>query len=196
MPKIVDKAERRREIAEALLRLVAREGIEAVSVRTVAAEAGLSAGAVQKYFSTKEELYYFALDLTGDYLENRWSEVDYGGDLLAVLHRLIIAAMPLDDQVRAEVIVILAFTARAAVTPPWNDYLREGYRDLHAMTVRFLERSQEQGDIRDDLGADQLADIVLALSEGFANRMLIDVESQPRLLESLDLALRELLAPR
>lgn len=196
MPKIVDRAERRREIAEALLRLVAREGIEAVSVRTVAAEAGLSAGAVQKYFSTKEELYYFALDLTGDYLENRWSEVDYGGDLLAVLQRLITAALPLDDQVRAEVIVVLAFTARAAVTPSWNEYLREGYHDLHGMTVRFLRHAQEQGDVRDDVDADQLADIVLGLTEGFANRMLIDVGSQPRLLGSLDLAVRELLAPR
>ncbi|GAA1994647.1 TetR/AcrR family transcriptional regulator [Amycolatopsis minnesotensis] len=196
MPKVVDKAERRREIAEALLRLVAREGTEAVSVRTVAAEAGLSAGAVQKYFSTKEELYYFALDLTGDYLEKRWSEVDYAGDLLAVLHRLVIAAMPLDEQVRAEVIVVLAFTARAAVVPSWGEHLRDGYRELHGMTAGFLRQAQERGDVRDDIDAEQLADTVLALSEGFANRMLIDVEARPRLLESLDLALRELLGPR
>jgi hypothetical protein len=30
---------------------------------------------VQKYFSTKEEMFDFALELTGEYLEQRWENV-------------------------------------------------------------------------------------------------------------------------
>jgi hypothetical protein len=30
---------------------------------------------VQKYFSTKEEMFHFALELTGEYLEQRWENV-------------------------------------------------------------------------------------------------------------------------
>ena len=47
MPKIVDHETRREEIAEALWRVVRRDGVRAASVRTIAAEAGWSPGAVR-----------------------------------------------------------------------------------------------------------------------------------------------------
>ena len=61
MPKQVDREERRREIAAAVLRLVATRGVEAASLRAVAAEAGVSMGAVQHYFTTRDEMLRFAL---------------------------------------------------------------------------------------------------------------------------------------
>ncbi len=54
MPKIVDHDARREEIAQALWRVVRRDGIRAASVRTVAAEAGWSAGAVRYYFPDQD----------------------------------------------------------------------------------------------------------------------------------------------
>ncbi|EME54507.1 HTH-type transcriptional regulator betI [Amycolatopsis decaplanina DSM 44594] len=59
----------------ALLRIVAREGVEA----------GVSAGAAQKYFSTKEDLFRFALDMTSEFLEQCWKTLDQSGNLR--LHR-------------------------------------------------------------------------------------------------------------
>src|SRR5690606_7507379 len=50
MPRHVDRSERRTAVGHALMRIVARDGMEAVSVRSVAAEAGMSVGAVQRYF--------------------------------------------------------------------------------------------------------------------------------------------------
>ena len=52
MPKKVDRQERRTRIADALMRVAADQGLEAVSLRHVAAEAGVSAGMVQHYFRT------------------------------------------------------------------------------------------------------------------------------------------------
>lgn len=63
VPKIVDRESARREIAGALLTVLAERGIDAVSVRTVATAAGRSPGAVQKYFATKDEMLAAALDL-------------------------------------------------------------------------------------------------------------------------------------
>jgi AcrR family transcriptional regulator len=45
-------------IREAALRLMARHGYEAVSMRRLAAEVGLQAAALYRYFPTKEELLY------------------------------------------------------------------------------------------------------------------------------------------
>ncbi|GAB3718040.1 hypothetical protein GCM10027598_29310 [Amycolatopsis oliviviridis] len=195
MPKIVDRTERRREIAGALLRIVAREGVEAVSVRSVAAEAGVSGGAVQKYFSTKEDLFRFALDMTSEFLEQRWNTLDQSGNLLDLLLRLLVEAMPLDEQRRAEVIVINAFTARAAVLPSWAEFIRTGYDELAEITAQYIAKAQSAGDVRDDLTASDLADAVLALSDGFANRMLTSADPAT-LLPSLETTVRTLLTPR
>jgi hypothetical protein len=110
-----------------------------------------------------------------------------------VLHRLIVEALPLDDRRRAGVIVVLAFTARAGVRPAWAEHVREGYDELYEAAVGFLRTAQQAGQ---DLDAGPLADIVLALSDGFSNRTLTDSAASGRLLTSLELSLRELLSPR
>ena len=49
MPKIVDADSRRALIAEAVIRLIVRGGIEEASLRNVAAESGLNIGSVRHY---------------------------------------------------------------------------------------------------------------------------------------------------
>jgi AcrR family transcriptional regulator len=199
VPKVVDRAERKRTIAESLLRLVAREGIEKVSVRTVAAEAGMSAGAVQKYFATKEDMLAVAFELTGEFLIRRWADIQSEGTFIEVLREHILAALPLDEQRRAELVVVLAFTARAATQPEWARQLRRDYGDAYDRTIRFIRLGQSTGAVRDDLAAGRLADLVLALTDGFSARLLHTPLRSPhhdRLLASLDLALLELLVPR
>jgi AcrR family transcriptional regulator len=60
MPKLVDHDERRRLIAQAAWRVISRDGVRAASVRTVAAEAGLSTGALRHYFDDHASLLLFA----------------------------------------------------------------------------------------------------------------------------------------
>src|SRR5262249_10546040 len=74
VPKQVDHAERRGRIAEALWTVAERDGIAAATVRHVAAEAGVSVGMVQHYFSTKDEMLLFAL---------RWVGEDFGAQITA-----------------------------------------------------------------------------------------------------------------
>mgnify|MGYP001506362784 CR=1 FL=1 len=65
MPKIVDHEERRRLIADAFATVVRRDGVAGASVRAVAAEAGISPGAMRHYFDTQTGLLRFvAQDLT------------------------------------------------------------------------------------------------------------------------------------
>src|SRR5580698_1876552 len=70
MPKRVDHEERRRQIADALLRTAATRGLHATGMREVAAEAGVSLRLVQYYFGTKEELLLAAMQ----HLAVRFSE--------------------------------------------------------------------------------------------------------------------------
>ncbi|QSB06291.1 TetR/AcrR family transcriptional regulator [Natronoglycomyces albus] len=63
MPKIVDHQQRREQLAEAVFRLVVREGLASASVRNVAAEAGWSSGSVRYYFPRHDELKAFAAEV-------------------------------------------------------------------------------------------------------------------------------------
>lgn len=62
MPKIVDHDERRRVIVEALWRVVARDGAHEVSVRHVAAEAGMPKSSIAHYVGTMPQLMGLAVD--------------------------------------------------------------------------------------------------------------------------------------
>ncbi|MGW7416703.1 TetR/AcrR family transcriptional regulator [Streptomyces sp. NPDC054863] len=56
MPKVVDHEDRKRRLAEAVWALTLRDGLEGVTLRKVAAEAGVSMGQVQHYHASREEL--------------------------------------------------------------------------------------------------------------------------------------------
>lgn len=61
MPKIVDHDERRKVIVEALWRVIARDGAHEVSVRHVAAEAGMPKSSIGHYVGTMPQLLTLAV---------------------------------------------------------------------------------------------------------------------------------------
>jgi AcrR family transcriptional regulator len=106
VPKIVDHEERRRELAEALWRVIVASGPQAVSIRSVAAEAGLSAGALRHYFQTREELLVFAMDLSEQRVIQRMREhahtLDPDLPMVERVARFAEQMLPLDEMRRAE----------------------------------------------------------------------------------------------
>jgi AcrR family transcriptional regulator len=66
MPKLVDHEARRRELLEALLRITSADGWDAITLRRIAAEAGVSVGMVQHYFTSKDEILRFAIEMTAE----------------------------------------------------------------------------------------------------------------------------------
>ena len=60
MPKIVDHARRREQIAELTLRVIREEGSSAATVRRIATVGGFSIGVLGHYFKDKDELIAFA----------------------------------------------------------------------------------------------------------------------------------------
>ncbi|MEU8813854.1 TetR/AcrR family transcriptional regulator [Actinoplanes sp. NPDC048796] len=193
MPKVVDRDAERRIIGAALLSVLAERGVEEVSVRTVAARAGRSPGAVQKYFRTKEEMLSVALDVAGERTERRMRDVDRSGASREVLRRLVVATLPLDAERRSEAIVWNAFAAMAVRHPPFAEVLHEIDRAVTADLVRWLEAGRADGTIVLRGKATEIADAVVAISDGIADRLLYHPEAADSLLAALDAALAVLL---
>lgn len=126
MPRVVDADQRRAEIVDAVWRVIARDGLDQASVRSVASEAGLSVGSLRHYLGSQAELLAFTLDAVGERLEARLTGVGATGDPLARVRAKLDEMLPLDAERRRECEVWLAFTARALV----DDSLRKAQRDV------------------------------------------------------------------
>ncbi|WP_030208694.1 TetR/AcrR family transcriptional regulator [Streptomyces bikiniensis] len=187
MPRTVDRDEQRRRVGTALLRLVAERGLDEVSVRTVAAAAGCSSGAVQKYFRTKEEMLAFAAELAGERVERRMAGVDTALPPRRALRDLVLTTLPVDAERRAEAVAQLAFAVHAAHHPRLAEIRRRIDRDIRHALAAWLESTGYA------TGAVPVADAVIALSDGLALRMLYSPGEQARLLAALDRALDDLI---
>ena len=133
MPKLVDHEARRVAIAEAVWRVIRRDGLARASVRGVARESGLSAGSLRHVFATQSELLAFSMRLVAERIEARVRALvptgDVRGDAEAAIHELL----PLDDDRRAEAEVWLAFAGQALV----DDRLRALREEVDGLLHRF-----------------------------------------------------------
>src|SRR4051794_31382917 len=79
VPKRVDHDERRRELTDALLRIAGSRGLRAMTMREVAAEAGVSLRVVQYYFTDKRTLMLSGLAELAARLDRRGGGGGGGG---------------------------------------------------------------------------------------------------------------------
>lgn len=182
MPRQVDHEERRQKIAEALWRIVSTEGLEGVSLRRVATEAGISMGLVQHYFASKDEMLLFAYESLSARVEARLQAAQPTG---SAIRTLFLQMLPLDEERRLEANVVVAFMARAAVSPAFAQATR-------AEAAGF--RSYLAGLLRADglAGAEQHADILLAALDGMTVHILAGRLTPEAAVEALDVHLERL----
>ncbi|MGA2777028.1 MAG: TetR/AcrR family transcriptional regulator [Steroidobacteraceae bacterium] len=107
MPKIVDHAKRRDEIAHVTCQVVAENGFERTTVAKIAEAAGYTTGMVAHYYESKQDIILAALRLILLRIEERLNRQHERGEtsLLDVLSE----ALPIDEQRFTECAFWMAF---------------------------------------------------------------------------------------
>ncbi|MEU4540764.1 TetR/AcrR family transcriptional regulator [Streptosporangium sp. NPDC023825] len=189
MPKKVDHDERRRHITEAVLRVAGRHGLDRATLRDIAVEAGISLGAVQHYFRSKDELLRHVIDHTGEQVTARITAGLGGlGDAVsevAVLRVMAAEMLPLDARRQAERRVLQAFAVRAADAPHLAEPLREGYHWLHERVAELIGQAQRAGELWPELDAERESIALLAMIEGLAFDILLGVRDPGQAMASV-----------
>lgn len=155
MPRLIDSDSRRTAIAEATWRLIQREGFDAVSVRNVAKEAGLSTGSLRHVFTTQAELVAFGMSTLGERFVERLATLEPATTPIDTAVGILEQLLPLDDERHREAEVWLAFIAGARVDPA-----------LRALSERTDEALRDV--VRAALAPLEPADPDLALEEVYA----------------------------
>ena len=180
MPKRVDHEERRRQIADALLRAAATRGLHATGMREVAAEAGVSLRLVQYYFGTKEELLLAGMQhLAARFGERAMTRIrrikETGGQASPrdVIAAILAEALPADDERRTFAVLNAAYFALALTDPALAIApLVKNTNAVINVVAAQLRAAQAAGDTPADLDPDAEALSLLAMSAGLGNSVL------------------------
>jgi TetR/AcrR family transcriptional repressor of bet genes len=197
MPKVVDHEERRAELRDAVWRLASRDGLEAVTVRAVADEAGCSTGALVHYFADKEDLLLFAFRTVADRVMRRVAAAEERTtDPLELVRAMLVEGLPLDRERQAEVRVWFAFLGLALTRPALARDQRLTYRAWRDRVAERLAEAKEQGVLRADVDPETQAAALVGLVDGLAVQATFEPRAlgAERQLELVDACLDQLRA--
>ena len=194
MPKRVDHEERRRQIADALVRTAATRGLHATGMREVAAEAGVSLRLVQYYFGTKEELLLSAMQqLATQFAERgltrirRLSQTGGPASPRDVIAAILTEGLPADDERRTFTVVYTAYLALSLTDPALaiSPLVRNSTAVIDVVAAQ-LRAAQAAGDTPAHLDPDLEALSLLAMSAGLGTSVLVGQSSVERAQAVID----------
>ena len=179
MPKRVDHEERRRQLTDALLRIAATRGLRAVTMREVAAEAGVSLRLVQYYFTDKKTLLESGVAELAARLDRRVKAraAEAGGNLTIrqVFEVVLGAILPSDEASRLDQLAWTAYYATGLTEPAFARDAAGGMAYPNALedwlTAR-LTRAQEEEEADPARDARTEAAALLALTNGLTSSVL------------------------
>lgn len=130
--------DRRAHLAEAVWRVILDQGISAVSVRSVAAQASLAVGSLRHAFPTRAQLLLFSARLTVDRAAERIAAVPVVDDPRAYALAVLGEVLPLDPERRAEMHVNMALVADAPAEPELTRLRDEIHLHIATLCTQLL----------------------------------------------------------
>ncbi|MDP9843411.1 TetR/AcrR family transcriptional regulator [Streptosporangium lutulentum] len=198
MPRQVDHDERRRQLTEALLRIAGTRGLQAVSMREIAAEAGVSLRVVQYYFTNKQALLESGLTELGARMDRRvkqraatMGELTPRGVFAAVLGTIL----PFDEQSTLDSMAWTAYYTAALTDPALAAVGLTLPNALENFLTVRLTAAQQAGDIAPDRDPRTEVASLLALANGLTSSVLSQQRSHEAAAKIIDYHLDRLFGP-
>jgi len=166
MPRLADHEQRRRQIAEAVWRIASARGLEDVSLRKVAAEAGVSLRLVQYYFGARNDLLLGALEILN---RETHEDVPEGATPREILRAMLIGMLPLDDDRRTRYLVRLAYFVRSLSDPAFSASPPEPAR----LTADLLAWARDRGEVPEDLDLIPEAELLITSVDGLQASIIL-----------------------
>jgi AcrR family transcriptional regulator len=166
---------RRRQILDAARRCFVRDGFHATSMEDILGEANLSAGAVYRYFKSKDEIIAaigFANVAAFTAAVEEVLQVNDPPPLDEALGGLLAALERLDEEQDHGRITLQAWS-EALRSPALAARVEEGWADLTSSLAGLVQTYQERGDISSDVPAEHVAWVVVGLLHGFVVRRAV-----------------------
>ncbi len=181
-------------IAEAAWQIIEKEGIEKASIRRVAAEAGMSPGALRHYFSTKDEMLLFIIEYYIEEGKKRSDHKEWSKNPLQAVEEVLLELVPIDEEKKIETSVWWIFALRSLTSDALKekkDEMTDGTYDLANSMIKILTL---KGILSESVNADLESSRLSALIEGLSFHTLLrpDVYTPEKVKEVISYHLKTL----
>ncbi len=172
MPKKVDHKERREAFLAAAYRTIKKHGIDGVTIRAVAREAGFTTGALVHYVSSKDKLLVQASEFTARAVRKEMEAAEALPDTLEALREVLYLALPSDEDKRGNWNFFLGFWERSIHNPAVRKVTHLRYVEWLKRTERLIAAAQKARRIASDVDIKRAARSIVALIDGIAIQTL------------------------
>lgn len=177
MPKIVDKEQKRIEIARKTMPLIAKYGFENTPIRKIAAEVGIGKGTFYDYFTNKEDILNEIIRIViTDWTELVISKIGNIDDPLKKLFILIKDGSNLDTTFEQNMIIYVDLWRWSVSNkgsdefiPTFRSYLENGKNSV----IEIIEDAQKKGFVKKGIDAGAIASAVIALIDGMCMHSMV-----------------------
>jgi AcrR family transcriptional regulator len=176
VPKIVDHEERRQEIADAVLELVALHGIDRVTLREVAKVSGWSTGVLNHYVGSRDELLTLALRRAAT-LAGQTFRAILSNDSFSEFERIreiVQASLPMTRSTIALQRIFLFYYAQAAANDDLAMEMRQYLDNWRRVIARSVERMKDAGQLHGEADPLRLASDIVAVTDGYSTHAILD----------------------
>jgi AcrR family transcriptional regulator len=182
-------AQRRAHLADVALQIAARSGIDAVTVRAVAREAGVSLGTVHYCFDDKEELLReMGRALVGVAVDPVRGSMPAGGDFRSVVHAAAEGLMVGLRTMEGRRVLSFELSTAGARSAAMNDVARVHIAQVDDMAVGVLTELADRAGVTYRIDVPLLARIVVAFIDGLELRWLVERDDDATLAAFHELA--------
>jgi TetR/AcrR family transcriptional repressor of bet genes len=197
VPKIIDHEAQREQLAEAVWRLADGRGLEAVSLREVAQEAGVSLGRVQRSFAGKDEMLRYALAListrAGRRVEQRVLALGDQPSTADVLRESLVEVLGVEKDSRLAMRVQLVYFTRSIHDEEVAKIIRgDSLSGLYPFTASLITQLIKR---RGEIDPIKEAELLWSTAIGLGTDVVIGQRDPHEAAELLDYYLVRLLGP-
>lgn len=179
VPKLINHEERKQEIAHAVWAVLTRDGVRAVSVRTVAAQAGISTGSLRHVFPSLDDMMLFSLDYVGKKFISSISELKIDGSLADESEKFFTHLTPVSELGKTFAEVAAGMLAESAQYPGALPILQRHEQDFTYVYGFFLSQLRAYGKISDSIDIQLEIDRLVAMLWGINSFYLLDNREEP-----------------
>lgn len=177
MPRVSEDhlAARRQQILEAARACFLRDGFHNTSMQDVIAEAGLSMGAVYRYFKSKNDLVTSIAKIVTGSADEMFKELAAHEPPLTLVDAMDRILEFVDTQTGPDGMLRLALQvwAEALRDPVLADLVAEEYGAMRRRLVAVARRAQQAGELSADADVEAIGAVLLGMIPGYALQRIL-----------------------
>ena len=176
MPKVspLYRDARRNEILAAAVACFARNGFHETTIQDIAREAGLSHGAIYRYFPSKEDMIEAASRRDPGARAMRFADAEAGRRPLDAIAQLLSSYIVADATLGSNAQLRVVVFGEGVRNPKVNESIRATWHEVLGLIGAMVRGGQAAGEIDAGLDPDAIALVVAALRDGLLIHQAID----------------------